>query len=215
MDPLFCRVYDLAVLAAQRNEELCLEQRDTARVDARLPANQYSWKHEYNRDQAVSYAYLWVDGWKTLRNSSWPAYESNGTNYISQALYAGGLPMDCTGTEQWKWCGSELNTSQKMIGRSASWSEVDAFYAYARLNDKGGPISITDGNIYSTRPGDIIQVRLLDDWYQSSFIVDVVEDSQSVLLDLLVNTNTTDRIDYPLSALGQTSQRAVRILGFN
>lgn len=83
--------------AAERDEQSRQEQQGTARVDARLPANQYTWKHEYDRDTAVGYSYLWVDGMKTLRNNAWQIYGQNGTNYVSQCLYAGGIPMDCTG----------------------------------------------------------------------------------------------------------------------
>lgn len=215
VNDLFYQIYDQAVAAAEQDELSRLELQKTARVDARLPANQYTWKHEYDRDSAVNYSYLWVDGIKTLRNSAWQIYGQNGTNYVSQSLYAGGIPMDCTGQQQWKWCGDAINTSQMMIGRSASWTDVDAFYLYARTNEKGGPVTLTDGNIFSTRGGDVLQLGLLGGWYQTVLIAELVTDEDDVPIDLLVNGNTTDRIDYPASALLATGLRSVRILGFN
>lgn len=215
VNDLFYDLYDQAVAAAEQDELSRLELQKTARVDARLPANQYTWKHEYDRDSAVNYSYLWVDAVKTLRNSAWQVYDQNGTNYVSQSLYAGGIPMDCTGEQQWKWCGDAINTSQMMIGRSASWTDVDAFYLYARTNEKGGPVTLTDGNIYSTRNGDVLQLGLLGSWYQTVLIAELVTDSDDQPIDLLINSNTTDRIDYPASALMATALRSIRVLGFN
>ncbi len=215
VNTLFYSIYDQIVTAAEKDEQSRLTQQETARVDARLPANQYTWKHEYDRDTAVSYSYLWIDGIKTLRNNAWQTYDQNGTNYVSQCLYAGGIPMDCTGNQQWKWAGDTLNPSQIMTGRSPSWTDVDAFYSYSRSNEKGGPVTLTDGNLFSTRPGDVLQLGLLDGWYQTVLIAQTVTEPDGTPIDLLINTNTTDRIDYPAGALLATDLRAVRILGFN
>lgn len=215
VNAIFYDLYDKMLSAAEQDEQSRQEQQGTARVDARLPANQYTWKHEYDRDTAVGYSYLWVDGIKTLRNNAWQIYGQNGTNYVSQSLYAGGIPMDCTGSQQWKWCGDTVNTSQMMIGRSTSWTDVDAFYLYARSNEKGGPVTLTDGNIFSVRPGDVLQLGLFDSWYQSVLIAETISGPDGSPIDLLINTNTTDRIDYPASALLATNLRAIRVLGFN
>ena len=102
-----------------------------------------------------------------------------------------------------------------MIGRSTSWTDVDAFYLYARSNEKGGPVTLTDGNIFSVRPGDVLQLGLFDSWYQSVLIAETISGPDGSPIDLLINTNTTDRIDYPASALLATNLRAIRVLGFN
>lgn len=35
------------------------------------------------------------------------------------------------------------------------------------------------------------------------------------VVDLLINSNTTDRVDYPMSAYGYTDIRLIKIIGYN
>jgi len=46
-------------------------------------------------------------------------------------------------------------------------------------------------------------------------ITKVVRDDQGNVLDYLVNSNTTDRINYPASAYGYSDLRLIKILGWN
>ena len=57
--------------------------------------------HEYNREAAVSYARRWALG----RNPAYMDYELWGgdcTNFISQCLRSGQIPMDYTGRMYYK-----------------------------------------------------------------------------------------------------------------
>ena len=169
-------------------------------------------KHKYDRDKAVAYSYKWVDSEKVIRN---PAYSGNCQNYVSQALFASGIPMDWSGDQQWKWFDDEGDLSESPTGRSGSWSGTEYFYEYCNKNTGKGIVAETDGNIFSAQPGDVIQY-VVDGWAHHSVIVTkVIYDDNGNVVDLLINSNTTDRVNYPMSAYGYTDIRLIRIIGYN
>lgn len=175
-------------------------------------------KHKYDRDKAVAYSYKWVDGEKVIRNpaySDYAVYGGNCQNYVSQALFASGIPMDWSGDQQWKWFDDEGDLSESPTGRSGSWSGTEYFYEYCNKNTGKGIVAETDGNIFSAQPGDVIQY-VVDGWAHHSVIVTkVIYDDDDNVVDLLINSNTTDRVDYPMSAYGYTDIRLIRIIGYN
>lgn len=175
-------------------------------------------KHKYDRDKAVAYSYKWVDGEKVIRNpaySDYAVYGGNCQNYVSQALFASGIPMDWSGDQQWKWFDDEGDLSESPTGRSGSWSGTEYFYEYCNKNTGKGIVAETDGNIFSAQPGDVIQY-VVDGWAHHSVIVTkVIYDDNGNVVDLLINSNTTDRVDYPMSAYGYTDIRLIRIIGYN
>lgn len=175
-------------------------------------------KHQYDRDKAVAYSYEWVDGDKVVRNpdySDYAIYGGNCQNYVSQALFASGIPMDWSGKEQWKWFDDESGLSESPTGRSGSWSGTEYFYEYCNKNTGKGLVAETDGNIFSAQPGDVIQY-VVDGWTHHSVIVSkVIYDDNGNVVDLLINSNTTDRVDYPMSAYGYTDIRLIKIIGYN
>ena len=175
-------------------------------------------KHKYDRDKAVAYSYKWVDGEKVIRNpaySDYAVYGGNCQNYVSQALFTSGIPMDWSGDQQWKWFDDEGDLSESPTGRSGSWSGTEYFYEYCNKNTGKGLVAETDGNIFSAQPGDVIQY-VVDGWAHHSVIVTkVIYDDDGNVVDLLINSNTTDRVDYPMSAYGYTNIRLIRIIGYN
>ncbi len=175
-------------------------------------------KHKYDRDKAVAYSYKWVDSEKVIRNpaySDYAVYGGNCQNYVSQALFASGIPMDWNGDQQWKWFDDEGDLSESPTGRSGSWSGTEYFYEYCNKNTGKGLVAETDGNIFSAQPGDVIQY-VVDGWAHHSVIVTkVIYDDNGNVVDLLINSNTTDRVDYPMSAYGYTDIRLIRIIGYN
>lgn len=175
-------------------------------------------KHKYDRDKAVAYSYKWVDSEKVIRNpaySDYAVYGGNCQNYVSQALFASGIPMDWSGDQQWKWFDDEGDLSESPTGRSGSWSGTEYFYEYCNKNTGKGIVAETDGNIFSAQPGDVIQY-VVDGWAHHSVIVTkVIYDDNGNVVDLLINSNTTDRVDYPMSAYGYTDIRLIRIIGYN
>lgn len=64
------------------------------------------------------------------------------------------------------------------------------------------------------RPGDVLRWDC-STLVSSVLIAETISGPDGSPIDLLINTNTTDRIDYPASALLATNLRAIRVLGFN
>lgn len=59
-------------------------------------------RHEYDREAAAAYSQNWVG----KRNVVWDDFTGQGgncQNFVSQCLYAGGIPRDITGEQVWSW----------------------------------------------------------------------------------------------------------------
>lgn len=176
--------------------------------------------HPYDRLAAVEYAEAWVSPDGILRNPEWQVYDSLGgncNNYISQCLYAGGIPMDIYGTAgaQWKWYGDNFNGNQTAKGRVPSWSGVEEFYQYALYNTGYGLVAWVDDNLYSGQVGDILQYGTEEEWKHSVIITGIIRDDEGQPVDYLIHSNTADRIDYPASAYSYPRQRLIKIYGWN
>jgi hypothetical protein len=124
---------------------------------------QATWKW-YDRQKAVDYAMKW----KTLRNvPAWydykPAAGGDCTNFVSQALNAGGIPEDKAGSAQWYWDNNGLPNTPPTSGktRSSSWSGVQPFFDYIVVNKNGngpnGPIGDVNVAREKMEKGDVIQ----------------------------------------------------------
>lgn len=177
--------------------------------------------NEYDAAAAIEYAMTWVDPVEVLRNDNefgvYDTYGGNCNNYISQCLNAGGIPMDYYGdvNTQWKWYGEEVDLDESDSGRSPAWAGVEEFYTYASENYGYGLEAIVDDNVFSGSVGDILQYGQDGEWVHSVIITDVVTDSDGNMVDYLINSNTTDRINYPASAYGYSDLRLIKILGWN
>lgn len=170
--------------------------------------------NSYNRDKAYNYAMKWTIN----RNPDWTKYDDYGgncQNYASQVLIAGGIPMDNTYPGIWKWYGHTPNNSSSKTGRSASWTVVDYFYEYAKNNTGTGLCALVDQNIYSSEKGDIIQVTTEENSFQHTIVVVGIVKKDDKVLDILTNSNTADRENYPLSAYNFSKKRLIKVLGYN
>ncbi|HEY5556652.1 MAG TPA: amidase domain-containing protein [Acetobacterium sp.] len=178
-------------------------------------------ENSYNSKDAVDYAITWVDPVEVIRNeddyTAYDDYGGNCNNFISQCLVAGGIPMDYYGDidTQWKWYGETVAIDEVSSGRSPAWAGVPEFYAYASENTGYGLAAAVDEDIFSGCAGDILQYGNNGEWVHSVIITKVVMDDQGNVLDYLVNSNTTDRINYPASAYGYSDLRLIKILGWN
>lgn len=175
----------------------------------------------YNAEKAVEYSYNWVGKDSLVRNpeySDYGIYGGNCQNYVSQALHYSGIPMDWDGESkdlQWKWFNDEQIDEPINDGRVPSWSGTENFYNYVLSNEGAGLVAEVTDNIYSAEVGDVIQY-VIDGWSHHSVIVSgIVYDDEGNVVDLLINSNTTDRIDFPMSAYGYTDIRLIHIVGYN
>lgn len=186
---------------------------DVAKVKAEknpyIPSKTYN--REYDRTAAVAY----LDKYYHVRNEKWFNYSDVGgncQNYASQALYAGGIPMDFYGEEQWK-CYTDgedpyVDESESANGRSRSWVNVGYFYDYAKENEGTGLVAEIGVNMNYAQPGDIIVVG-------NSSLAHTVMVSKVVDGHILVNSNSIDMKDFPVDAYTYTNLVLIKILGFN
>ncbi len=208
-------VYDEFVKAAVEDEKERVKQLEQYEEGSRIPANAYNWRYNYDREAAIDYAMTWVDGESVIRNEEWPLYQNNSQNFISQCVFAGGVPMDCNGVNQWKWCGDTINTSQKMAGRSASWTNAEDFYNYCKYNDdKGGIVAQVDALLCKAQPGDILQLGVFGEWCHSAIITEIIYDGDEPV-DFIVAANSPDNLTFPVSAYPYSAIRLIKIYGYN
>jgi hypothetical protein len=99
----------------------------------------------YNRLQAVQYAETWWNG----SNPRYQKFEDNCTNYISQCIHAGGIPMDYSSRRDrgWWYRGGWENWSY-------SWAVAHALQGY--LSGGGIMKARSVGSPQDLQPGDII-----------------------------------------------------------
>ena len=169
--------------------------------------------HNYDRDKAYQYAITWI----TKRNpdyANFDAYGGNCQNYASQVIRNGGIPNDLSGYYLFKYYSSIPDETTSNIGRTPSWAGVSQFYDYAKYNSGSGLCSLTDINYLYGEKGDLIQFGYKESWAHTSVIIgDVSKDGK--LLDLITSSNTTDRLNFPLSAYNYPNKRLIKIYGWN
>lgn len=172
----------------------------------------------YDHEVALEYSYKWAGKEAAVRNPEYTAYDEYGgncNNFTSQALYASGIPMDLYG-KQWKWYGEDINNTGGRYGRSSSWAACQYFYEYCVENSGYGLVCETDINLYSGRPGDLIQyINDEGTAVHTVIITNVICDADGNVIDYLINSNTTDKVDCPMSLYGYTDFRLIRIIGWN
>ncbi len=170
--------------------------------------------HKYDRDKASSYASKWVN----KRNPEWSSLDSNCQNFASQVIYAGGIAMDYTGSAddqlQWKWYSATYNESQQEKGYVYTWTYVPYFYTYAKDNTGAGLCAEVDVNMYYAEPGDVIHVGTSGPTRHAMVVVDNYKKDGKVV-DILVNSNTIDLENYPVSAYVYPYASLIKINGWN
>ena len=167
----------------------------------------------YDGEAAASYGASFVG----QRNADWWDYSRQGgncQNFVSQCLYAGGIPMDVRGGAVWKWYGEAVNDLEEDRGCSASWINVDSFYQYVQENEGYGLAAGTDGSYWEGDVGDVILMGPAHDLNHSVLISKVVQNAQGRTVDYLIHSNTSDVKDFPVSAYPNPRQVLVRILGW-
>lgn len=168
----------------------------------------------YNRDKALEYALKWVN----KRNSEWSKFDANCQNFASQVLYVGGIPMDHYGSNdnflQWKFYDASYNTKEVNKGYVYTWTSVTRFYKYAKNNTGYGLCATVDENIYLAEAGDIIQVGTNGPTRHTLVSIGPYK-KDGKILDILVNSNTIDLENYPLSGYVYPYKSLIKIYGFN
>lgn len=170
--------------------------------------------YKYDRTKALNYAKKYV----TSRNSEWSNYSEYGgncQNFASQVVYSGGVPMDLQGDAIWKYYGDTLSETKSKIGRSTSWTGVTFFYDYAKANKGYGLCAEVDINPFYAEAGDIGQVGYNNIYKHTVVIVGNTKDNNGKITDLLINSNSINLENYPLSGYVYPNKRVIKILGWN
>lgn len=196
---------ELEAIARQRiraaEEQIALRGQQAAGEEAVPEA-----EHAYDREAAVAYAREWAGE----RNPRWQAYDGSGgncMNFVSQSLYASGIPMDESGDARWYWY-SDGN-------RAPAWTGVDSFRVYARDNTGYG-LSAQVGAAYDTgEEGDVILMSADGNYHHAVIISQAVRDEDGRTIDYLICSNTGNYRDFPVSAYVYAEQELVRIAGWN
>ena len=169
--------------------------------------------HPYDRQKALAQT-----KWVNKRDPNWIVFDANCQNFASQVLYAGGIPMDHYGSAdnhlQWKGYSYSYNAAETPSGLVYTWTYVPYFYIYARDNTGYGLVADVDVNLYYAQAGDVIQVGSTGPTRHTLVVVgDYKVDGKTV--DVLVNSNTVDLENYPMSAYSYPYSRLIKIYGWN
>lgn len=182
-----------------------------------IDMNSKTCDHPYNREAALNYAKEWVN----KRNKEWSTFDANCQNYASQVLYSGGIPMDYMGSAvshlQWKFYNPNYNEREIASGYLYTWTYVPYFYTYAKNNTGLGLCADVDVNMYYAEAGDIIHLgtNVTETGPNRHAVVVVGTYKEDNMMDILVNSNTIDLENYPLSAYVYPYSSLIKIYGYN
>ena len=172
--------------------------------------------HNYNRENAKEHAINWVD----KRDPDWLEFSSNCQNFASQVLYSGGIPMDYYGSGstnsnlQWKLYDGIYNEQETASGYVYTWTYVPYFREYASNNTGYGLCADVDVNLYYAEAGDVIHVGTTGPTRHALVVIgDYKIDGKTV--DILVNSNTVDLENYPISAYSYPYVSLIKVYGWN
>lgn len=201
----------------QRRQNLLLEAAKSAAARSREAAPDVNCHEPYDREAAAAYALEWI-GRRNYRGG-WQDYSFDGgncQNFASQCLHAGGIPMDITGYNVWKWYDPLPNNANTPEGRSGSWSGVKYFLSYARDNRGYGLDATVGAPYYSGEPGDLMHLGAEgEDWKHAVVITEVICDENGEVQDYLICSNTADLKNFPVSIYPYPRQLLIKINGWN
>ncbi len=169
--------------------------------------------YPYDGELAAAYGVEWIG----KRNPEWDDFTGKGgncQNFVSQCLYAGGIPRDISGRATWSWTrqGSGMAEDER---QEISWINVEAFREYASENRRYGLAAQIDMPYYAGAVGDVIQMGFPERWSHAVLISQVIYDEKSNVIDYLIHSNTADVKNFPASAYLLPCQSLTKIYGWN
>ncbi|MBR5995007.1 MAG: amidase domain-containing protein [Eubacteriaceae bacterium] len=197
-----------------RNSMTVTEKQRADIISGRYPED-IACDHRYDRVSAFRYASTYVFS----RNASFLDFTTIGgncQNYASQVMRSGGIPNDTEGDFKWKYFDDSYDTTSAQKGRTPSWTASSSFADYAKGNTGYGLCCDTGVNMYALEAGDLIIMEGIDgDYVHTMVVIAPAYDKEGNIVDMLVDSNSTNRRNYPLSACLYSSCLPVRIYGWN
>ncbi len=164
---------------------------------------------EFDYDRVAASEYAQNSGGNSAKFGS---YDENDTNFCSQCLFAGGIPMDAQGDKltQWKWYGYSENNAREHSGCTLSWYDRERFWTYAAENTGFGLVAQVSSN---AQVGDIIQLMNGEEPILQVIVSKIGYDESGSPAEYFVCTDKQKNI--PLSLIGAESVRILSVIGFN
>ena len=157
----------------------------------------------YNRKKAVEYAYTW---WNS-RNPQFFNFDNFGgdcTNFISQCLYYGDIPMQKSNNLGWFYNSSN--------NRSYSWTGVVEFFNFCTQNNTGLGPKAKLVTISMLEIGDIVQLQQFSqDRFHHNLIITKINGIPNIE-NIFVTCHTNDAKDKPLKDYYYNKIRFLKIL---
>lgn len=152
----------------------------------------------YNREKVYEYAKKWAFG----RNPKYYNFDKVGgdcTNFASQCIYAGGMPMNYNNIYGWYY----INGNNK----SPSWTGVEFLYNFLINNNGIGPKG-EETYLEKLEVGDIIQLSFDGNNFTHALVVVTAGNS---INDTLIAAHTDDAFGKRVSEYRATKYRCVHI----
>lgn len=155
-----------------------------------------SFRSSYNRNAAVNYALKWA----TSRNRQYQSYPKDCTNFVSQAVHAGGMPMKkdskysltpgLHSTTSYWYSNKFVRVNAIAYSDSSSWVGVSDFYKYWAKTKTTKVAPVTGTIAYYANVGDVVQFRRGNtDWFHSVFVTKKLSNT------ILITGHTSDYRD--------------------
>lgn len=181
---------------SSRRSEAITEESDTpidssAKINPRLSAG------NYNATAAVNYARTWTEENKKLCHPDFKRYDADCTNFVSQVLYAGGIPQISGGRKD----AASWFYEWGLVARpSYTWGGAQNLYDHLKNHSTNVSRITTTADI---EVGDIISFDTdpNDNTFHIGHSVVVTEKNGNTWDKILVTYHSTDREDYPASKL--------------
>jgi len=153
----------------------------------------------YNRLAAVEYAKKWAFK-RNPKYFDFTQLGGNCTNYVSQCLVAGGMPMNYNYPLGWFF--------RSVNDRAAAFTGVQYFYNFLTRNAKSRGPNAIEIDLKNAQLGDIIQLSFDGESFSHATIIVKTNGSNPLLA-----ANTYDVLYKPLSDYFFQNIRVLHILG--
>ncbi len=186
-----------------------------------------------NRSNAIDYAYTWSISGGTSRNPAYPDFGADDcTNFISQAMHAGGFAKSGSGdgckhedtSTKWYvnanpspplWCIGDFRNWEWSTSWSVPWPFRNYFaYQNSFAIEHGWTLDASVAKYYLS-PGDVVQLQYKDgsgNWISYHTMIATMEDDNELYVTYHSNAGGLDEVDKPLSSIPTgSSQRYVLV----